>query len=410
VCTALAGLSKLEHGAAAFVTLAIYAVLVRPRLPGGATVARNLALATLPGLLLTAAVAGLFVAWVPWRQLLFDNVYRRRSWAGPTANLNAWLFPSLQSLYVPAGFHYLVELPLRIAIVELGRRLFGSSGPRRYAGAIVVLLSLALPAAPGYPLNPDLVTGFWQQVQFGWTPPVWAAVALWWFATSRRRFDALPLVGLFSVAEAARWGFRVAWCPYYAVFASHLAILAVRFVAGLLVRQPSPWPTVLVMSTWVIASANDQWRVYADETVWLHYPRGTIATHAAEGIQMQGVVDFLRSNTHPGDYVAVMPEEQLINFLAETRQPTRDIGIGPGWLATSEDVTRFLLELDGNAPRFVVVSTRRYPESGAGPVLRRHPRIAHYLSTHYDPKGEVGIFTILQRRAPRQSHQIDASP
>ncbi|MGH7896177.1 MAG: hypothetical protein ACREQL_16020, partial [Candidatus Binatia bacterium] len=396
LCTALAGLSKVEHGVAAFVTLAAYCVVVRPG-RSGIDVARDLALATLPGLLLTLVVAGAFVAFVPWRQLLFDNVYRVRSFTGPIANYKSMIFGPLPYVYANAVVHYLVLLPLRVVAAALGLRLLGASAIRTGAGAVLVLVAVALPLLPAYPPNTDLVMSIWPG-QFEWTPVVWATIVVFGALVSRRATAALPLVAIFSLAETLRWDLRVAWPPYYAVFASYLTIVVVRFVAGRFVSLRSPWPVVLVMCTWILASARSELEWYALATHWLRYPRGAIRTREPEGAAMGDVIDTLRRNTRPGDWVAVLPEEQMINFLAETRQPTRDTGIGPGWLATDADVRQYLMELDARAPRFVVSCFRRYLEFKAGVFQRYHPEIARYLAMHYTVRKVVGRFSILERK------------
>ena len=67
----------------------------------------------------------------------------------------------------------------------------------------------------------------------------------------------------------------------------------------------------------------------------------------AAGRPLARVIDYVRDRTEPGEYVVSLPEERLINFLAERRHPTRDPGTGPGWLATAEDEDRFIREVDG---------------------------------------------------------------
>lgn len=401
LCAALAGLSKVEHGMAAALTLFLHVLVLRPRVAPEAGRGRDLVVALLPAALLVVSVTALFVRLVPWETLLFDNLYRRRSFGPATHRLHQLMFPPGARRLAPAAFHYLLELPARVAAVEWARRgLLAAAGWRRPAGLLVAAAAIALPFVPGYPLNLDLVRNGREQYQFGWTPLAWTALALWRLATVRERFDPLALVATFGAAESLRWGLRMAWPPFYGVFAPHLAILVVREVARRAVAPSSPWPLTLVMGTWVATSAWIHAGDYAQKSEWLRYPRGAIASYPGDGAAMRSVVDFLRRQTRPGEYVAVLPEEQFINFFAETRQPTRDIGIGPEWLATAADVERFLAELEAAAPRYVVVSARRYAEFQAGDVAENYPRIAAYLDAHYRPFARHGMFRILQRKPP----------
>jgi len=398
---ALATLSKIEHGVAAGMTVLCHVLVLRPRLATHAARLRNLVLALLPGGLLVAGVAALFLSVVPWDVLVFDNLYRQRSFGPATHKLQELMFPSLVAIYVPPLFHYLLELPARVAILEwLRRRLPAWRTWGRVAGGLGALLVLLAPLAPGYPLNLDLVRNGREQYQFAWTPMVWAALGLWRLSAVRQGYDPLALVATFSVAECLRWGLRAAWPPFYAVFAPHLAILIVREVSRRLVAPASPWPLLLVMGAWVASSGAIHAREYARKTVWLDYPRGSIASYPRDATAMRTVIDFLRRQTRPGEYVAVLPEEQFINFFAETRQPTRDLGIGPYWLATEDDVTRFLDELEAKSPRYVVVSDRRYEEFQAGTVQENYPRIAAYLAERYRPFFRADMFHVLQRAKP----------
>jgi hypothetical protein len=163
-------------------------------------------------------------------------------------------------------------------------------------------------------------------------------------------------------------------------------------------RTASPWAMPLVMATWIAIGARNQWWVYSQLTFPLEYPRGTMKTASSEGLPMKLVIDHLRQRVVPGDYVAVMPEEQLINFLLGTRHPTRDIAIWPGWLATKGDVARFIEELEAKRPRFVVLSGRTYPEFKVGSLLDYHPDIVQHLVRNYAKQIAFGGYAILERR------------
>jgi hypothetical protein len=103
-----------------------------------------------------------------------------------------------------------------------------------------------------------------------------------------------------------------------------------------------------------------------------------------EGQPLAQVVDLIRARTRPEDWVAVFPEERLINFLSERRHPTRDSGTGPGWLATPDDERACIAELEARRPALVVLTDRRWPEFGAGDFGTYNPRLRAWIADEYD--------------------------
>ena len=149
---------------------------------------------------------------------------------------------------------------------------------------------------------------------------------------------ALVLAGVWSIALALRWDLRLVWPSYYGVLAPFLVVLVVGRVAALLVPGATAFAAagVVAVSLALLAGANaEHYRTQYRHVV--SYPRGTLRMPPLEGQALAAVVDFVRTHTKPDDWVAVFPEERLINFLSERRHPTRDSGTGPGWLATPAD-------------------------------------------------------------------------
>ena len=104
-----------------------------------------------------------------------------------------------------------------------------------------------------------------------------------------------------------------------------------------------------------------------------------------EGQPLATVVDYVRAHTRPDDWVAVFPEERLVNFLAERRHPTRDSGTGPGWLATKEDEEACVAELEARRPALVVLTDRRWPEFGAEDLGSYNPTLRAWIDREYEP-------------------------
>lgn len=382
VCIAAAGLSKVEFGVAAFGAAATHLWLSARR---GRERLIGCALVVLPGLLLSLAMAAPFVALVPWRELVDDNLYRVRSLGPSVTAYNATSLPPFAATVWRASVRYGVELPLRAALVAAGLGLAAGSGVRRWLGVLLAGGALLLPLLPGYPPLADFTRAAvpWQ---FAWTPAVWLLVFLWSVFPGRDRSRAstgLALVGAFSVLLSLRWGGRLLWPAYYGVFAPFLAVGLVRTIAARAGGGRAPLAAALVLALPTVMLAVNHRVEYGWQSFAVVAPRGTLWTLEPEGRPLQGVIDYVRAHTSPGDSVAVLPEERLINFLAERPHPTPDPGVGPGWLATPADVERFVRQLETRQPRLVVVSNRRYPEFRAGEFGSYCPDVMRWLEQHY---------------------------
>lgn len=403
VAAALAGLSKLEHGLAAVLALTFY-VLVLQRTNDG--LVRRLASAWLPGLAVTVAIVVLVAVSVPLEVAIWDNVYRARSFRGTLAAYTDGLFAERGTVLVGAATTYLV-LGLRALAAAGGLALLSRGVPAALGGVVLVGLAVAFPLlpVPQPELSHDLRVNVLRQMQFAWAPLGWLVAIAWGAWKARTDPSAAPrvviLVGVFSILATLRWSFQVAWPAYYGLFAPFLAILLVHALVRPIAREHTAWAVALVMLSFALQGTYFRYaNRYTPTNFALEYPRGTFKTLALEGEPMKEVIDYLRAQTEPGDPVAVLPEEQLINFLAETRHPTRDTGIGPGWLATREDEDRFLEELQSAGTEFVVLSARRYPEFQSGGVADYNPRIVAFIGRHYEPVLSAGMYHVFRLRRP----------
>lgn len=400
LAAAAAGLCKVDYGFAAALTVVIAAGLAPAR--GGR--ARLLLAAVLPGLLTGAGVLGLFVWLVSWDVLVFDNLYRVRSLARTAAALRAGV-PAWTGVLATSVPRYAVEMPLRAAMVAWGLALAPAGGMRRLLGTALAAAALALPLLPGYPGQLDF-TLLAAGIGYAWTPLAWLVVALLALRGARRgetAAAALLLAGIWSVAQALRWDLRLVWPSYYGVLAPFLLILVVGRLASLLVRGPTALAAagVVAVPLALLAAANaEHYRTQYRFVV--SYPRGTLRMPVMEGQPLAQVVDFVRANTRPEEWLPVFPEERLINFLSERRHPSRDPGTGPGWLATSGDEEACIAQLRARYSRLLILSDRRWPEFGAGDLGSYNPTLRRWIDDEYEPllttAPNIVRYTILTRR------------
>ena len=405
----LTGLSKLEYGLAAAATLFFYTLFLRPRdAHTAATSIRNRLLDLVrvgaPGALLGAAVLGVLLIHVPWDVLIFDNIYRERSLSDALGNYTQNLFPPLLPEIGAAAICYLVIFPLAACLATLGLRWLGEGVVDAIAGSFLLLFAAFATYLGARHLSPDEVANVYKQIQFSWAPTVWIALAAVAMVLRERMGPAtvwrtLAIVGVFSFVVTLRWSFRVAWPAYYAVLGPFLVVWLVGHATALLSsggREHSRG-VAFVLVVWIACGASQHAAQYRGMDFALSFPRGTIYTTRATGLPMKRTIDYLRAQTKPGDAVAVLPEEQLINFLAETPHPTTDTGVGPGWLATREDEIRFLHQIRNAETEFLILSKRRYPEFQAGNFASYEPWVAEQLQRYYDLAASTRYYQIWKR-------------
>lgn len=404
LCAAAAGLAKIEHGVAAAGVLVAHAALM-PR--AGRSRLEIVLPAFVPGALLAVAVAAVFVGLVPWRTLVFDNVYRIRSFERTAPALKSLvvgaqpLWPSIRE----AGLRYGLEFAGRAVVLATGLGLIARGGLRRAGGLVLVLAALAVPAVPGYtpPRDFQILFATIEVRAFSWTGGVWPLVLLVALIAARRTgsmaMRSLALVAVLSIGLTLRWSFRAAMAPYYGVFAPFLVVLLVRTLARPLAGARASLATTLVLLPTVASVALASWTTYQAKTAVLDYPRGRIHASPSLGSQFASLIDYLRANTSADDFVSVIPEERLVNFLAERRNPTHDSGIGPAWLATPADEEAFLADLDAHSTPVIVISRRTYPEFGTGSLGAYQPNLMQAIEARYTPVWSNDGFIVCRRSA-----------
>lgn len=376
-----AGLCKADYGFAAALTVVVAALLV----PG--PLLRRVSAAVLPGLALALGVLAVLVWLVSWHTLVFDNLYRVRSLGRTVAALRAGV-PGWDVVLASSLPRYAVEMPLRAAAAAWGLALARAGGPRTVLGLGLAAAAVALPLVPGYPGQLDF-TLLAAGIGYAWTPAAWLIVVVLALRGARRgepAAAALVLAGVWSVALALRWDLRLVWPSYYGVLAPFLVLFVVGRLAALLTSGPTGLAAACVVAVPIALQAIINAQHYVTQYRYvLSYPRGTLRMPVMGGRELQTVVDYVRANTEPDDWVAVFPEERLVNFLAERRHPTRDSGTGPGWLATRADEEACIAELEARRPRLVVLTDRRWPEFGAGDLGSYNPVLRAWIERGYVP-------------------------
>jgi len=397
---ALAGLSTIELGAAAVGTI-LLALLVCDRRP------RSFAAAIVPGLAIALAV----VAWVCWRvpveQLIEDNLYRKRTLDLIVSATRSWADFPLAPRLSKAALHFGLEFPLRVIALAWGVAQLRRPGAWRVLGAALAIAALLLPLLPGY-AQPSEFAGLRRGMQYYWAPTVWllvfaaTAVALWRQPTSTAR--ALLVIAGFALLLSLRWNLRMRLPSYYGFTGPLLLILVVRSLAWAgLRRRPPQWAVIAVFATALAAAQQVNWATFRARSEMVSFPRGTFYDTPRRARTLRRVIERVRAETQPDDYIAVVPEERIITFLSERRNPTRDSGIGPKYLANEADERAYVAELEARRTQLVIISKRHFPEFGYGQLSSYNPLVARHFETAYHRVGRIGAgrygFDILARGA-----------
>jgi len=416
---ALAGLAKVEFGVAA-VGAVLLAVAISQRAPGERM--RAVLFALVPGALVSIAVFAWLCWRVPFEQLVYDNLYRKRTLDLIVSATRSWGDVPLWPTVVGAAAHYAGELPARAAALAWGASQLRRGGWRRVSGALLCLAAIAIPLLPGYPQIREFL-GLRNGLHYYWAATGWAVVGLIAAFSLLRNsshlvflvlgFDraddpepsfsrlaggasarsrAIVVVAFFAVLLSLRWNLRIRLASYYSFLGPLLLLLTVREVASVLLRRRIPqWAVVAVFVLPFLAAQSVNVAAFQRRSTPVAYPRGTLFDVRRRAIPLSKVIDYVRSHTGKADFVAVIPEERIINFLAERRNPTRDSGIGPRYLANEEDERAYIGALESHATALVVVSGRQFPEFGYGGVGSYNPIVMEYLNRRYRKARRIGV-------------------
>jgi hypothetical protein len=148
-------------------------------------------------------------------------------------------------------------------------------------------------------------------------------------------------------------------------------------------------------------------------TYILNTDRGTIVTVPDLGQSINETIDFIKSETAPGDPVAVMPEGTSLNFFTGRPNPLREEITTPGYLDGAGE-ERAIRQLIQSNTRFVLVANRATSEFGAEAFGRDYCRtLMRWIEQNFeacavfgrdhDPNQKIGDKTFFIRAYKKRS-------
>lgn len=118
--------------------------------------------------------------------------------------------------------------------------------------------------------------------------------------------------------------------------------------------------------------------------------RGSLYMLAEYAPAFAGAIDFVRSETRPGDFVACLPEGTAIDFLTARRNPLREELLTPGYL-DAEGERRTIERLESTRPPLVLIANRPMAEFGRVLFGRDYlQRLGRWIEARYEPVATFG--------------------
>ena len=388
LCIGLAAITKQEFAAAAALTLA--AALFFLHRANWRAVARDLALAALPALLIALPVYAWLFQHIGWSTLVEDChlffthlpsslVYYNRQRTGLAQPL-ASLWQMLGALAVGVAAAALIGWwSARRPHPGFARRVLLVCG-----GALSVALLVGLNAArqwDGSPLRalPLLLLAL--------------LVVEWRRAESATLF----ILAVYSLAVLARVALRVPSGGAFGSFFLPTSLLLIYYaLTNTLPQSLQRWThdervaltaqktgRALFVTAWCVTAIVFGIRYRTNYSYIINTPHGTLHTTQQSGPAYRAALDFIATHTQPNEAVAVLPEGSDLTFLSARRMPLRHQILIPG-LMSERDETAAIELLDKQCVRYVLLVNRPMREFGAVAFGRDfYPRLGGWIDAHY---------------------------
>lgn len=107
---------------------------------------------------------------------------------------------------------------------------------------------------------------------------------------------------------------------------------------------------------------------------------------------VENTVEYIRQNTEKGEYILVLPHDQIYYFLADRERPTREDFFTPKNLITPAEEEEIIADLVAKDVRYIFLSNHLHKpldyDGGFGRINCRN--LVRYIDHNYNPVGTVG--------------------
>jgi 4-amino-4-deoxy-L-arabinose transferase-like glycosyltransferase len=393
----LAFLAKPEYGVAiggALLLVLLLEPFFRPRPPDGKSLLANAILFFLPPITVCVAVFAWFAQFVGWHSLIFESLLPLQK--AEILNHSAFFQVSAAETLEVWGKTFaafcLTATPLAI-LVAVGKQLRQSAWRQ-------VVLAVAL----GYPLL--IVLARWTH----WTNlpllnlhcllPLCALAVFWYRPITSKIGSTNTLLALAVFADTVllnlRWLFSVEAYGVYGALLPVLLCLVLGFYEQAKSWQVAPFYAACALT--MTAARVVEFSHYGEPVSSM---RGTLLSAASPDPYLplgtpaafQQALDFLERNLSPDERgsVLVLPEGNLLNFLSNTRSPTKQVVFLPGILANEAEEKAFVKQMEQDGLRYVVLIERPFPEWDYKVYSKFNPIVYHWIT---DKQAPVAVFPV----------------
>jgi 4-amino-4-deoxy-L-arabinose transferase-like glycosyltransferase len=226
-------------------------------------------------------------------------------------------------------------------------------------------------------------------------PLMLLAMILWEWR--RNHSPALLIISVYSLAVLFRVTLRVPsggafggyFLPTALILFSYLFLKALpqaleRWTKdSITVRTARLIGQALLLSTLIVTAIVFGVRYRKNFTYEISTPRGSLLVRRSSGSAIAEALNFIETETKPGEAIAVLPEGSDLSFLAGRRMPLRHQILIPG-LMSEEDERRAITKLEEEGVRYVLIVNRPMREFGAEAFGRDFYRtLGQWVDDHY---------------------------
>lgn len=137
---------------------------------------------------------------------------------------------------------------------------------------------------------------------------------------------------------------------------------------------------ITIMSVSVLAQISKRIK---EQTYKLSYPRGSLMVQPKFGKPIDDAIKYIQQHTSHNDYVLVLPQGSLINFLAERNYPIRQENVHPGYLE-GENKAEIQEQIINKKVAIILIANYLTPEMRDKAFgVEYNQDLLHWIEKHY---------------------------
>jgi 4-amino-4-deoxy-L-arabinose transferase-like glycosyltransferase len=405
IAVGLAAITKQEFALTALVTVtAMLIYLFRTDLK---QLAKHLSLVAMPAALIALPVYGLLLERVGWQtlvedcHLLYTNLPSSLVfYNSQRTGLDRPLFSLMQMCGAAGVAGVIISAIILLSVMGANRQSAGDLAARvrrmiRWSSLALIISGLGaliVRAAAG---------GQWDGSPLRALPPLLLLMIVIYWRRGRSEKAALDrslfIIASYSLAVLARVALRVPsggafggfFLPTSLILICYLLLRALPDALGnqtqnpRIARRAAVTGSALLAATILVTSIVFAVRFRSNYDFEVRAPRGHLFMPRRVGEAVSDALDFIASQTAPGEAIVVVPEGSDLVFLSGRRSPLRHQILIPG-LMSERDEQQAIARIEQERIRFVLIVNRPMREFGAEAFGRDfYQTLGKWIDEHY---------------------------